>query len=424
MNGKRATGALTMSAAGALLFLFGGLASAETTINFWYAGSAGQDKYFNGATKRYEAKNPDIKIRSTILPSQAKDIEAKLNAGKLSGTFPDVFAAYLIFIGTRGAQGDFASMEEYFSKWNEKDDLLSSTLEMGKFKGKLVGLGYAPAPLMQLYRKDYFAEAGLDPTKPPTTWEELHAYARKLVRRDSAGNVIRTGFDIPTLDSSNTFLEPFMRGNGSPFIDEINFAPTWTDEGAIGALDFIVKMWNDKLSVAFDFEQWGEHPITKGHGSMGAVIGPALSEVFAKIPEFKQKIGFIPPMGPKRPYTFCGYRLFTIGADSKVKDAAWEFIKFMMSKEEMWQRFKDEMIPPTRESLMGKFIEDDPEYNKAIAEHVKYGKGKSITPWTGIANRYIEKAYQEALNGKKSARQALIDADKDLRAELKRLGLM
>lgn len=317
---KKAFAVLAIGAAAALLF--GGLAFAETTINFWYAGSAGQDKYFNGATKRYEAKNPDIKIRSTILPSQARDIEAKLNAGKLSDTFPDVFAAYLIFIGTRGAQGDFASMEEYFSKWNEKDDLLTSSLEMGRFKGKLVGLGYAPAPLMQLYRKDYFKEAGLDPNKPPTTWEELHAYARKLVRRDSAGNVIRTGFDIPTMDSSNTFLEPFMRGNGSPFIDEINFAPTWTDEGAIGALDFIVKMWNEKLSVAFDFEQWGEHPITKGHGSMGAVIGPALSEVFAKNPEFKQKIGFIPPMGPKRPYTFCGYRLFTIGANSKVKDAA------------------------------------------------------------------------------------------------------
>jgi ABC-type glycerol-3-phosphate transport system substrate-binding protein len=129
-------------------------------------------------------------------------------------------------------------------------------------------------------------------------------------------------------------------------------------------------------------------------------------------------------MGPKRPYTFCGYRLFTIGANSKVKDAAWEFIKFMMSKEEMWQRFKDEMIPPTRESLLERFIQDDPEYNKAIAEHVKYGKGKAITPWTGIASRYMEKAYQEALNGRKSPRQALVDADRDLRAELKRLGLM
>ena len=419
---RKAFAVLAIAAVAALLLC--GTAFAQTTINFWYAGSAGQDKYFNGAIKRYEAKNPNIKIKNTILPSPNPEIEARLNASKLSDTFPDVFAAYLIFIGTRGAQGDFASMEEYFAKWEEKGDLLGSAVDMGKFKGKLVGLGYAPAPLMQLYRKDYFAEAGLDPNKPPTTWEELHAYARKLVKRDSAGTVIRTGFDIPTMDAANTFIEPFMRGNGSPLIDEINFAPAWTDEGAIGALDFIVKMLNEKLSVAFDFEQWSEHPITKGHGSMGAVIGPGLSQAFEKNPDFKKKIGFIPPMGPKRPYTFCGYRLFTIGANSKVKDAAWEFIKFMMSKEEMWQRFKDEMIPPTRESLLERFIQDDPEYNKAIAEHVKYGKGKAITPWTGIASRYMEKAYQEALNGRKSPRQALVDADRDLRAELKRLGLM
>ena len=419
---RKAFAVLAIAVVAALLLC--GMAYAKTTINFWYAGSGGQDEYFNGASKRFEAKNPDIKIKRTILPSPAKDIEARLNAGKLSNTFPDVFAAYLIFIGTRGAQGDFASMEEYFANWEDKDDLLGSAVEMGRFKGKLVGLGYAPAPLMQLYRKDYFEEAGLDPNKPPTTWEELHAYARKLVKRDSAGTVIRTGFDIPTMDSSNTFIEPFLRGNGSPYIDEINFAPTWSDEGAIEALDYIVKMWNEKLSVAFDFEQWSEHPITKGHGSMGAVIGPALAQVFRKNPEFKKKIGFIPPMGPKRPSTFCGYRLFTIGKKSKKKDEAWKFIKFMMSKEEMWQRFEDELIPPTRKSLMDKFIADDPEYNSAIAEHVKYGKGKAITPWTGIANKYVQKAYQEALTGKKSARQALVDAEKDLRAELKRMGLM
>jgi len=419
---KKAFAVLAVTAVTVLLF--NGLAFSKTTINFWYVGTAGQDQYFNGATERFEAKNPDIKIKRTILPSPPKDIEARLNAGKLSNTFPDLFAAYLIFIGTRGAQGDFASMEEYFANWEDKDDLLGSAVEMGRYKGKLVGLGYAPAPLMQLYRKDYFEEAGLDPNKPPTTWEELHAYARKLVKRDSAGTVIRTGLDIPTADGSNTFIEPFLRGNGSSYIDEIDFAPTWTDEGAIEALDFVVKMWNDKLSVPFDHDQWSEHPLIKGYGSMGTMIGPALARVFRKNPEFKKKIGFIPPMGPKRPSTFCGFRLFTIGTKSKVKDEAWEFIKFMMSPDEMWKRFQDEMIPPTRKSLMDKFIADDPEYNKAIAEHVKYGKGKAITPWTGIANKYVQKAYQEALSGKKSARKALVDADRDLRSELKRLGLM
>lgn len=207
---RRAFAVPAIAVAAALLLC--NMAYAETTVNFWYAGGGGQEKYFNGAVTRFEAKNPDIRIKRTILPSPAKDIEARLNAGKLSNTFPDVFAAYLIFIGTRGAQGDFASMEEYFANWEDKDDLLGSAVEMGRFQGKLVGLGYAPAPLMQLYRKDYFEEAGLDPNKPPTTWEELHAYARKLVKRDSAGTVIRTGFDIPTMDSSNTFIEPFMRG--------------------------------------------------------------------------------------------------------------------------------------------------------------------------------------------------------------------
>ena len=42
------------------------MAYARTTINFWYAGSGGQDEYFNGASKRFEAKYPDIKIKRTI----------------------------------------------------------------------------------------------------------------------------------------------------------------------------------------------------------------------------------------------------------------------------------------------------------------------------------------------------------------------
>jgi hypothetical protein len=47
------------------------------------------------------------------------------------------------------------------------------------------------------------------------------------------------------------------------------------------------------------------------------------------------------------------------------------------------------------------------------------GKGKAITPWTNIYNTYGKQAYEETLSGRKSARQALMDADKGLREELK-----
>jgi sn-glycerol 3-phosphate transport system substrate-binding protein len=37
------------------------------------------------------------------------------------------------------------------------------------------------------YRKDYFREAGLDPERPPRTWDEVTEMGKALVRRDGSG---------------------------------------------------------------------------------------------------------------------------------------------------------------------------------------------------------------------------------------------
>ena len=94
----------------------------------------------------------------------------------------------------------------------------------------------------------------------------------------------------------------------------------------------------------------------------------------------------------------------------------------MMAKDEMWKRYEALRIPPVRKSMQEQFIKEDPELNQAIMDTITYGKGKAVTPWAGIANKYLSQAYEEALNGVKSPEDALIDADKGLRAELKRMG--
>jgi len=400
----------------------GGPASAKTTVTFWFPGGAAQEAYFQNAAERFEAKNPDIGIEISVVPPDPRDIDARLNAAKLSNTFPDVFSAYLVFMGTRGALGDFAPLDDYIAKWDGKDDILESALAMGLYQGKMIGLGFFPAPKLMPYRKDFFAAAGLDPERPPQNWEELAEYARKLVVRDKAGNVIRAGIDIPSQTPATVFIEPFMRSNGSLVIDEEKLEPSWTDEGAIEALKYIVNLWQQNLSIPHNLQKWLEHPFSKGIGSIGFLLATVLVKMFEEDPEFKEKVGYIPPMGPIRKVTFCGYRLFTIGAESKAKDEAWRFMRFMMEKEEMWKRYEALRIPPVRSSMQDRFIKEDPEFNRAIVETIKYGKGKAVTPWTGIANKYLSQAYEEALNGVKSPRQALMDADKGLRAELKRFG--
>jgi multiple sugar transport system substrate-binding protein len=69
------------------------------------------------------------------------------------------------------------------------------------YKGHLWGLVSTPGSVAMLYNRVAFEQnagalraAGLDPTRPPRTIDELDRYSDALVQRDSSGRITRTGF--------------------------------------------------------------------------------------------------------------------------------------------------------------------------------------------------------------------------------------
>jgi ABC-type glycerol-3-phosphate transport system substrate-binding protein len=57
--------------------------------------------------------------------------------------------------------------------------------------------------LALVYNKDHFRAAGLDPEKPPATWEQLREYANKLtIDKDGDGNSDQYGFYVPAYPAS------------------------------------------------------------------------------------------------------------------------------------------------------------------------------------------------------------------------------
>ncbi|WP_248924308.1 ABC transporter substrate-binding protein [Paenibacillus hamazuiensis] len=391
------------------------------TLTFWFPGADKvNDEYFTNVAKEFEKLNPNVKIETTVLPANSADVDTKLNAAKLSGTFPDVFSAYLIFMGTRATKGEFAPLDDYIGNWNEKDDLFESALNIGKVKNKTYGLGFYPAPEILTYRKDFFAEAGLDPEKPPATWEELAQYAEKLTKRDGSGNVTRAGLDIPGTNAS-VFFEPFMRQNGSKIIDEDKEAPAFSDAKSVEAFDYLVGLANKKINIPFNYQKKDEFPFINGKSAMSFLQTTMISNMIANNPDLKDKLGFVPVLKRENKVAFNGYRLFTIGAGSKHKNEAWEFIKFMMSKDQMWKRYKDMKIPVVRKSLEQQFMGEDPKFNGVLLDYVKNGKGKPIISWASLYDKYIQLAYEEAISGKKPSAQALKDAQDGLEKEIKTL---
>lgn len=395
-------------------------------IVFWFpANNPKNDEYFNGLGPAFSKLHPEIEVETIVVPASSVEITQKLNAASLGGTYPDVFSAFLIFIGTRGARGEFLDISDRFAKWEGKDDLLEKTVDMGKYQGTLIGLGFFPAPILNVHRKDFFAEAGLDPNKAPATWDDYRQMAKKATVYDANGNIERAGVDLPSEDIAFVYTEPFMRQNGSMVINEATQQPAFTDAASIEALQFITDLWNEKVSFPHNWVDFPNLPFANNRSAMGYIMVPTLMNMFKGDPAIEDQIVYAPVRTKSKTvrdkWAFCGYRFFVIGADSKYPDESWEFMKFMMSDEEMWKRYTELGIQPVKKSLEPKFIAASPARNGTLAEYVAFGKGKSITPFTAISDRYTKVAFEEALSGTKTVEQALKDAEAGLLEEIKKM---
>ena len=110
-----------------------------------------------------------------------------------------------------------------------------------------------PTTYVLVYRKDLFEQAGLDPEKPPQTWEELLDYAEKLT--DPSRNTY--GFVVPIVVGSHgpgKFVEMVMALNGVNVIrkreDGKWIADFADDERAIQSVEFIRELLGRKIHRA------------------------------------------------------------------------------------------------------------------------------------------------------------------------------
>ena len=90
-----------------------------------------------------------------------------------------------------------------------------------KRDGKYYGVPTAVRSLALFYNKKLFEQAGLDPAKPPTTWEQFRADADRLTNVDPSGKITQMGI-LPTFGGSDfvgTWLPVYMAAFGGRLID-------------------------------------------------------------------------------------------------------------------------------------------------------------------------------------------------------------
>jgi multiple sugar transport system substrate-binding protein len=170
------------------------VAAAPVTLSLW-TGYPELEPFYKKAAEEYAKTHPGFKLET--LSSQLREMEQKLTAAVPTDTGPDVFD-----IG-RNISLVFADAGLLPPNPPKVMTLVKSkafhpvVVEYNTWKGQVYGIPFQEGSKPALfYNTKMFTEAGLDPKKPPTTFDELMAAARKLAKKDASGNLTRAGISL------------------------------------------------------------------------------------------------------------------------------------------------------------------------------------------------------------------------------------
>ncbi|MGC5244066.1 ABC transporter substrate-binding protein [Streptomyces albogriseolus] len=149
------------------------------TVNCMPPKSAKVDRqFFEEEIAAFEKKNPDIDVvPHDAFPCQdPKTFDAKLAGGQMEDVFYTYFtdARHVVDIGQA------ADLTPYVKELRSYGTVQQQLRDIYTVDGKIYGIPRTGYSMGLIYNRALFEKAGLDPDRPPATWDEVRTAAKEI----------------------------------------------------------------------------------------------------------------------------------------------------------------------------------------------------------------------------------------------------
>jgi multiple sugar transport system substrate-binding protein len=335
------------------VILAGAIAAAIGLVAAGCSGSGGSTGNASGSTITYWASNQgtsldnDKQVLTPVLDDFTKktgikvklevigwnDLQTRIQTAVTSGQGPDVLNIGNTWAASLQATGAFMPFDDANMKAiGGSDKFVKTALDTGGAPGKtktsvpLYGLAYG-----LYYNKAMFTAAGL---QPPTTWEELVTDAKKLTAGGKYAFALAAG--SYTENAHFAFINA-AQDNAELF--DSKGSPTFTSSGVVSGIKrYIDLMQTDKVvntsNAQYDNGVQAVNDFAKGKVAMILNQNNADSSINANGMK-SDAYGVVPfpaPAGGQPVASHVAGINLSIMKNTKNKDAALQFVKFMTSE--------------------------------------------------------------------------------------------
>ena len=191
-----------------------GAIKGKITFQTWNLQANFKD-YFNGVIKDFEKKYPDAKVQWIDRP--AEGYADKLSADAAGDTLPDVVNVSPDLVTPLAKAGLALDLDKDKTAAAFRKEYLPGAWESHQIPGMDGTYGFPwylnTGPMF--YNKRLFEDAGLDPEKPPTTYDQVFEEGLKLA--EQSDGKIATLAQVPTIEDFGRYGVELMNGDGTGF---------------------------------------------------------------------------------------------------------------------------------------------------------------------------------------------------------------
>ena len=199
----------------AALWLLASNPAAAESVTWWVPNW--DEEAARQLVARYEQANPgyDVEIVITTWDTMAQRILTALSGSNP----PDLVTELQSRIVLYASRDMLTDVTEWFDRDLTREDFIDSALATGTFDGRLYSLPFRHDGAGLIYNEDLFAAVGLDPERPPATWDDFVSYGQALtIGRNNVTTQYGTAWPLGNMGNAVVrYLQLLYDGGGTFF---------------------------------------------------------------------------------------------------------------------------------------------------------------------------------------------------------------
>lgn len=164
------------------------------TIDFWHAMSGSRLQALENLVNSFNEAHPGIHVNAQFTGTYEETITRAIAAVR-AGDPPHIIQVYEVGTQTMLDSGAIIPVSELAPEGEfDEGEIIGPIRNYYAVGGSLASMPFNSSTAMVYYNKDVFRKAGLDPNRPPTTYDELEEMGRQIIDSGAAPHVITFGW--------------------------------------------------------------------------------------------------------------------------------------------------------------------------------------------------------------------------------------